>query len=399
MNVRYWRKADMSEWLLLTQSGRSGSAISIASSTIPLTRAPSYIYNVSIELLRGNGVGMKRAILLTAFLASGLSALAQDAPPPTIKPAVSGLLDTFKTHKLVGLGDYHGLAQELDFYAALVRDPRFADEVGTLVLEFGALSQPIIDRYLAGEDIPYTELRKVWTDSVGWVPTGTYVGFLNLFAQVRSVNAGLPPQKRIRIWLSDPKIDWTAVKTKADWLPLVRQRDTHAHDLIRREILSKGKKALVIWGGGHFFQDGPMLELGPLLQQSDPGALFIVSPYSGFREASCSVAFEKEAALPIPSLASVLGTSLKAALSRPGCHAAPAGTPPEQEGHWSGADADALLYLGPAATLTLSQKSPDIYMDDAFRAEMSRRYQIIMDRPLTSATSKDNPVSPRFLRP
>lgn len=339
---------------------------------------------------------MKRVIILTAFLASAVSALAQDMPPPAVKPAVPGILDAFKTHDLIGLGDYHGLAQEQDFYAALVRDSRFADEVGNLVLEFGAISQPIIDRYVSGEDVSYTELRKVWTESVGWVPTGTYIGFLNLFAQVRVVNAGLPPQKRIRIWLSDPNIDWRTVKTKADWLPLVRQRDIYAHDLIRREILSKGKKALVIWGGTHFFRAG---EIGPLLQESHPGSLLIVSPYTGFNEASCSVAFEKETALPTPSLATVRGTSLKIALSRPGCHPAPTGTPPEQEGHWSGADADALLYLGPAATLTFSQKSPDIYMDDAFRAEMSRRYQIIMGKPLSSATVKDNSVSPRLLRP
>lgn len=340
---------------------------------------------------------MKAHHILTALIL--MLAPASAEPAPKVQPAISGLIDQFKTYPLVGLGDYHGLAQELDFYAALVRDPRFAEEVGNLVMEFGAVSQPIIDRYLSGEDVPYTELRKVWTDSVGWVPTGTYVGFQNLFAQVRAVNAGLPPHKRIRIWLSDPKIEWQKVQTNKDWIALVRTRDTFAAQLIGDEIIAKGKKALVIWGGGHFFQDGPMLELGPLLQRSHPGALSIVSPYIGFREAECSRAFEKEAALPIPSLVSVRGTSLKAALSRPGCHAAPAGTPPEQEGHWSGADADALLYLGPAASLTLSQKSPDIYMDSDYRAEMSRRYQITMGKPLTAATASHNPVSPRPLRP
>lgn len=333
-------------------------------------------------------------IVLIAMLAP-----ASAQPAPKAQPATSGLIDQFKTYPLVGLGDYHGLAQELDFYAALVRDPRFAKEVGNLVLEFGAVSQPIIDRYVSGENVSYTELRKVWTDSVGWMPTGTYIGFQNLFAQVRAVNAALPSEGRIRIWLSDPKIEWEKIESNKDWSALVRTRDTYAAQLIKDEIVAKDKKALVIWGGGHFFQDGPMLELGPLLEQNHPGKLLIVSPYIGFNEASCSLAFEKEAKLPTLSLAQVRGTSLKAALSRPNCHAAPAGTPPEQEGHWSGADADALLYLGPAASLTLSQKSPDIYMDEAYRTEMSRRYQIITGKPLTAATASHNPVSPRPLRP
>jgi hypothetical protein len=335
--------------------------------------------------------------LLTAVMLLAMPASAQ--PAPKVQPAISGLIDQFKTHPLVGLGDYHGLAQELDFYAALIRDPRFAEEVGNLVMEFGAVSQPIIDRYVSGEDVPYAELRKVWTDSVGWMPTGTYVGFQNLFAQVRAVNATLSPEKRIRIWLSDPKIEWEKVQANKDWIALVRTRDTYAAQLIKDEIIAKGKKALVIWGGGHFFQDGPMLELGPLLEQNHPGKLFIVSPYIGFNEISCSLAFEKEASLLTLSLATVRGTSLKAALGRPNCTAAPAGTPREQQGHWSGADADALLYLGPAASLTLSQKSPDIYLDNAYRTEMSRRYQIITGKPLTAATASHNPVSPRPLRP
>ena len=57
----------------------------------------------------------------------------------------------------------HGLA-EMDFYAAVVRDPRFAREVRNVVVEFGASGQQqVIDRYLAGETVPYGELRKVWS--------------------------------------------------------------------------------------------------------------------------------------------------------------------------------------------------------------------------------------------
>ena len=82
----------------------------------------------------------------------------------------------------------------MDFYAAVVRDPRFARDVRNLVVEFGASSQQqVIDRYVAGETVPYAELRKVWNDTVGWAPPPALVGFAKFFAAVRDVNKSLPP--------------------------------------------------------------------------------------------------------------------------------------------------------------------------------------------------------------
>jgi hypothetical protein len=124
---------------------------------------------------------------------------------PTVTPAIDGLFAVFQTRPLVGMGDWHGLAQDEDFYVDLVRDPRFSKEVGNVVVEFGGASQQgTIDRYTSGEEIPYEQLRRVWTDTVGWIPTVTRLGYLNLFAQIRAVNQGLPPSERIHVWLGDP---------------------------------------------------------------------------------------------------------------------------------------------------------------------------------------------------
>src|SRR6202000_3087857 len=87
---------------------------------------------------------------------------------PKVSPATEGLLAAFQTHPLVGLSEWHGLAQELDFYVALLRDPRFAADVGNVVVEVGdASQQSVIDRYVNGDAVPYSELRKVWSDTVG----------------------------------------------------------------------------------------------------------------------------------------------------------------------------------------------------------------------------------------
>src|SRR5689334_19320530 len=80
------------------------------------------------------------------------------APPGTVN-AADGIFAAFETHSIVGMhndegGDNHDLAQQQDFYSALVRDPRFARQVGNIVVEFGdAIHQGILDRYIGGDDV------------------------------------------------------------------------------------------------------------------------------------------------------------------------------------------------------------------------------------------------------
>jgi hypothetical protein len=95
---------------------------------------------------------MWRVALVYALLL-GLCTPSFAAPrAPIISPATDGIFAAFKTHPLVGLSEWHGLAQELDFYVALLRDPRFAAEVGNVVVEVGdASQQAVIDRYVNGE--------------------------------------------------------------------------------------------------------------------------------------------------------------------------------------------------------------------------------------------------------
>lgn len=314
------------------------------------------------------------------------------------QPAVDGILAAFRTHPLVGLADMHGLAQEEDFFATLVRDPRFARTVRDVVVEFGsAANQPLLDRYLAGETLTPVQVRALASDRVSWVPSGVSTGYADFFTAVRSVNQALPPDRRIRVWMGDPPIDWTRVRSKADWLPILRQRDPFPAALIEREILSKGRKALVIYGGDHFYNrpEDPLLNLGPLLQQPHPEVLFIVTPYIGFNEKSCSAMFEQSHAWQSPALIDV--HEVAGVLRAPGCHAAPVGRPAWEDERFSGAAGDALLYLGPAASLNDAAVQPDIYSDPAYRAEMSRRREIILGKPLDDANAGS--LTPHPLRP
>ena len=142
-------------------------------------------------------------------------------------------------------------------------------------MEFGgAAQQNMIDRYVAGADIPYEQLRRVWTDTVGWNPTVTSVGYLYFFEQVRVVNDGLPPSEQIHVWLGDPPIDWSTVRTSADLKPLLSRRDEYPASIIKAQILGKHKKAHVIYGSTHFFG---LDSLKPLVEEGYPESFFVVT--------------------------------------------------------------------------------------------------------------------------
>jgi hypothetical protein len=346
-------------------------------------------------------------IALVYALLLGLCAPTFAAPhAPRVSPATDGIFAAFKTHPLVGLSEWHGLAQELDFYVALLRDPRFAAEVGNVVVEVGdASQQAVIDRYVNGEQVPYTELRKVWSDTVGAVSTVVFAGSINIYSTIREVNAKLPPDKRIKVWLGDPPIDWNAIKTREDFNPLLNQRDSYPAELVSREILAKNKKALLIYGGGHFgiFPDSSP-NLRSMLDASHPGALFVVSTYVGYAQKDCAARFERHIKeWAVPSLAEpIRGSALEADIWSPGCN--PQTRPPDMKDeffetsgrNYLGLTSDALLYLGPRKSLVYGPRALDIILDLNYRAEINRRMIIKFGKPMGPPNTANNVPQPFF---
>lgn len=328
------------------------------------------------------------------------------AAEPVVQPAVDGILAAFEKHPLVGLGELHMLANELTFYAILVRDPRFASTVGNVVVEFGASQhQDILDRYLNGERVAYSEIAKVWRNTVNHTPTLMGVGYQTFFAQVRAVNQSLPPEQRIHVWLSEPPIDWSAIKTHDDWQQIYDQRYRHAAEVIEREILDRGKKALVIYGTGHFFSSpwpstwpvpsGGIETMGEIVERNHPGSFFLVMPYGGYKNPDCSTALEADMQWPRRVLISpIRDTPLQEALMRPECMSKLEGIDPpipadelarlERRFYEidSGVAGDALLYIAPAADLKMTPDDPTIWMDLEYYEELSRRLQLRFGEPM-----------------
>src|SRR5205814_2199623 len=74
-----------------------------------------------------------------------------------------------------------------------------------------SLYQPVLDRYIAGEDVPLEEARKVWRNTTGLM-CGTSAFFAQFFPLVRRINQSQPPDKRLRVVAGDTPIDWEAVR-------------------------------------------------------------------------------------------------------------------------------------------------------------------------------------------
>src|SRR5215216_1582017 len=97
----------------------------------------------------------RRVLAVLAVLAATIAAIAPATPanaaPPAADATASALLDAFATHQIVALGQVHDLRQEDDFILDLLRHPRFAATVDSIVVEFGnARYQSRVDRYIAG---------------------------------------------------------------------------------------------------------------------------------------------------------------------------------------------------------------------------------------------------------
>jgi hypothetical protein len=218
------------------------------------------------------------------------------------------------------------------------------------------------------------------------------------------MNARLPKGRRIKVWLGEPPVDWNQVRSRADLVPLMGSRDSHPAKLIVEKILARERRALVIYGGAHFFSQPPMPEsITSLVEREHPGAFYLVTVYRGFATAACDGAFEAKAqSWSVATLvAPIEGTWIERSLRDPDCAARrptlvlpPGGKAPpldpQREARrievFSGVRADGLIYLGRAAELHEAPSVRADYLDDVYLAEMARRQALLGPAPPSPAT-------------
>jgi hypothetical protein len=180
---------------------------------------------------------------------------AADAKPPETgdAQAAAAVLAQFDQVPIVAFAEQHRRRRCHEFLAALIAHPDFAAKVDDIVVECGnARFQPLVDRYIAGEDVPLAELQHSWRDTGQWLTWDSPL-YAQLFARVRARNAGLPPEHRLRVLLGDPPIDWAQVRNADDYRKFA-ERDEHYAAVVEREVLAKHRRALLIVGAMHLLR-------------------------------------------------------------------------------------------------------------------------------------------------
>ena len=278
--------------------------------------------------------------------------------------------------------------QEYDVLRKLIAAPGFAERVNDIVVEFGnARYQEVIDRYIGGENVPFEQVQGAWRDTVSVLgPVSPVYG--EFYRAVRAVNQKLPKQRRIRVLLGDPPIDWSHVRSREDIAFYLPFRDEFYASVVRYQVLAKERRALLIMGEGHFRRSA-----------GRPGAIesellmALVKPYVIIPGSNVVRGYEdldpRFDALPAPSLVEMKGNWI-GSLAAPGR----GGT----VGTWD-QTADAYLYLGPRDRLTVVKNRRSDLDGTTYGKELERRLTIIFDKaPDFLPKSDANPEQPAFSR-
>src|SRR5689334_11467101 len=133
--------------------------------------------------------------------------LLPQASDPKPQDATKAILAAFDKYEVVGVGAAHGFKELDDYILSLIRNPAFPNKVNDIVVECGnCLYQDVLDRYIAGEDVPLAKMELVWrnTTQIMCSLSGFYE---QLFPLVRQINQKLPSQKRLRVVAANLPID------------------------------------------------------------------------------------------------------------------------------------------------------------------------------------------------
>ena len=318
------------------------------------------------------------ALLLSPVLAQ---TPAQDTPPKQrasqaqsparegtdVKPedATTALLAAFDRYEVVGMGAAHGNKDLDDFILHLIRNPAFPDKVNDVVVECGnSLYQPILDRYIAGGDVSLSEVRPVWRNTTAQMCSVS--GFYEvLFPLVRRINQRLPPERRIRMLAGDPPLDWSKVTDQSE---VTLNRDATTASVMEREVLSKHRKALMLFGEFHLFHSNKIAPRGlesavQRYEKDYPGVTLVIGDLMVFTDSDPPEKDEWEArttSWPFPALIqNIQGTWLG-----------------DMDKTYFSKMVDAYLYLGPTELMLIEPRPAEMFSNKGYMQNFAE------DRPL-----------------
>lgn len=305
------------------------------------------------------------AFVLFTFCASTASAKENNRQAQPLEP-VAAILDIFRSYQIVALGEgNHNNEQSHRFRLSLIRNLRFTDTVNDIVVEFGnARYQDVMDRFVRGEEVPDHVLRQVWQNTTQHSAVLDVSIYEEFFRAVRAVNASLTKDRQLRVLLGDPPVDWNDSRPVETQERDFETRDVFAARLISREVVAKHRRALIIYGDGHFSRrpPDPRNSLVALLERAGTKVFTITTnTVADLEEIQPSVA-----SWPEPSLTLIRGTVLEQADF--------VSVPYPSTTIQAGNDGfDALLYVGHPLTVTYARFAKELCRDVDYIRMRSKR--------------------------
>jgi hypothetical protein len=321
------------------------------------------------------------AALLPPVLAAG--ALQAHKSAPAQLDITEALISQFDSADVIALGELHWTREDSTLRINLIHNPDFPRRVRFILVEFASAShQRLLDQYIRGADVPEEDIEKVWRDitTPGGADSPVYAQFLN---EVRSINKNLPEAFKVRVLAGDPPINWSEIKGPDDWRRIASARDSFAAELIGREVLQTGQKALLVYGAGHIWRNargGPIpadSTLVPLLDHTYPGRIYSVLPIAGGVYPDTEKLERSIEGKRIPVLLP-LKTTPVGALDPNEFIAAPFHLPFRlfPPGVTLAEVADACVYRGQSPDTTVNP-GPDVEFDKIYAAEKARRRGLV----------------------
>ena len=326
------------------------------------------------------------ALALSACASAGSSAASGVNGQPRVRDATDVIAEALRSHRLVLISEHHWSVPVHEQLRRIISDSRVTALIDDIVVEFGnPLYQTIVDRYIAGENVPTDSVRLAWrntTQLLAW-DSPLYERF---YATVRALNAGRPPDRRIRLLAGDPPIDWSRTTRAQDIPRTYGFRDIETISIIEREVLAKGRRALVVIGEEHVVRTSDPApgappkplerqSLGEALHHRHPDAAFLVGTVVG-GASNLGRAIRR---WPNGSMATIAGTALglAAASIRRRDTTADTALAPVAPGQLRLQDLfDAILYAGPSVE-TLEPPGAVYRREPEYEREIRRRIQIL----------------------
>jgi hypothetical protein len=166
------------------------------------------------------------------------------------------VISKFSNHDIVFIGEYHRIKHDLELIHKLI--PRlYKAHVYNLGIEFGSYEhQDKVDRLITAKTYDENLARwLIFEQDVAW----GYKEYEDIYREAWKLNRSLPKRaRRFRVVNLGYRANWTARKEEmapADWEKVWWQGDPDVHmaNVVIKEFVDKGQKALIYSGNHHAF--------------------------------------------------------------------------------------------------------------------------------------------------